>query len=199
MSQYFENDPLVKENKHYIKYFINNTELLFLSDNGIFSKDYVDFGSSLMIKTLLNENLNGHGIDLGCGIGVIGISLNYFNSNINFDYIDVNLKALELTKINLEKYNLKGNVYYNNGLENVSKNSIDFVISNPPIRAGKNVYYKFYEDAFKCLKTNGSIYVVIQKKQGAESTIKKLKEIFNNCLILEKERGYFILKSIKLV
>ena len=187
MGQYFSNDPSIKEDKHYIKYFINNKELLFLSDNGVFSKNYVDFGSSLLIKTCLDLSLKGEGVDLGCGIGVIGLTLSLFNKDINFDCVDVNKKAIELSKYNYDKYNIKANIFYNDGLEGFKENSKDFIITNPPIRAGKSVIYKFYEDSYKVLKKDGILILVIQKKQGMESTKNKLTELFLNCTIINKD------------
>ncbi len=197
MGMYFDNDPNIKSETRIIDYYINNTKLTFVSDNGVFCKDYIDFGTSLLIKCALTQNLKGQGIDLGCGIGVIGITIMHFNSATKFDFIDVNKRALELTKINLENNKLNGLVLENNGLENINEDSKDFIITNPPIRAGKKVIYKFYEDSYKVLKNQGVLLLVIQKKQGAESTISKLNEIFGNCETIEKSKGYYILKATK--
>ena len=145
-----------------------------------------------MFKNCLKLNLSGEGVDLGCGIGVIGITISHFNPAVKFTFIDVNKLALSLTKINLQTYSIEGNVIENNGLENIEENSKDFIITNPPIRAGKAVIYKFYEDSFKVLKKSGKLVLVIRKQQGAESTQKKLMEIFKNCTVLDKSKGYFI-------
>ena len=74
----------------------------------------------------------------------------------------------------------------------------DVIISNPPIRAGKKVVFEIVERAKEHLKLNGFIYVVIQKKQGADSMKKKMEEVYGNIEIIAREKGYYIFKSIKM-
>ena len=69
--------------------------------------------------------------------------------------------------------------------------------TNPPIRAGKAVIYKIYEDAYNHLKANGVLYLVINKKHGAPSTKEFLMQLFGNCEVLDKKTGFNVLKCIK--
>ena len=112
--------------------------------------------------------------------------------------IDINESAISLAKKNVEQNKaqnvtvLKSNIY-----ENIKEEeSFDYILTNPPIRAGKKVIYEIYDGAIKHLNQNGELWVVIQKKQGAPSTIDHLNAIFGNCEIVTKEKGYFILKSV---
>ena len=80
--------------------------------------------------------------------------------------------------------------------ENVS-HCFDVIVSNPPIRAGKKVVFDILEKAYDHLNNQGELVIVIQKKQGAPSAKKKMEEVFGNCEIVKRDKGYFILKSIK--
>ncbi|MBE3101774.1 MAG: methyltransferase, partial [Firmicutes bacterium] len=71
------------------------------------------------------------------------------------------------------------------------------IICNPPIRAGKSVIYPLYEQSTNYLIPGGAIYLVIQKKQGAKSAVDKLLSIYGNCEVINKQGGYWIIKSIK--
>ena len=86
--------------------------------------------------------------------------------------------------------------FQSNIFESVNEN-YDRILTNPPIRAGKEVVYSFFDGAFEHLNDDGKLYVVIQKKQGAKSAIDKLTSLFGNCEILYKKSGYFILCCTK--
>ena len=71
------------------------------------------------------------------------------------------------------------------------------ILSNPPIRAGKRVVHAIIEEAKDKMLNGGELWIVIQKKQGAPSAEKKMLDVYGNCEIVEKKKGYFILKSKK--
>ena len=75
--------------------------------------------------------------------------------------------------------------------------TFDVIITNPPIRAGKVVIYKMYEDAYKNLEKGGAFYLVINKKHGAPSTKEYLMQVFGNCEILDKKSGFNVMKCVK--
>lgn len=198
MSHYFINDDSLKSEKRIIKYTINSHYFELTSDIGVFSKNELDPGSELLIKTAIKEGIKGELLDVGCGYGPIGITLSKTCDLDKVDFIDVNLRALNLTKENAEKYKVKNfNVFESNGFENV-KDLYDYILINPPIRAGKEVIFKMFEDSIKYLKKDGILMIVIRKDQGAPSAKKKLDEIFGNCETLDREKGYHILVSKKI-
>ena len=196
MSHYFTNENL-KSNIKKVLVKVSNNTFTFNTDNGVFSKKGMDFGTRTLIEVLLNENLYGDVLDVGCGYGVIGIILSsFFNNRINsVSMVDVNLRAIHLTKINIKENKVNNcNTFVSNVYENIDK-KYDFIITNPPIRAGKEVVYKILKEAKEHLKENGCLYYVINKDQGALSSIKEMEKIAK-VEILEKNKGFYIIKCI---
>ena len=109
--------------------------------------------------------------------------------------VDINERAVGLTKLNVEKYKLENvECFVSDGMSLV-EGKYDRIVINPPIRAGKVVIYKMFEDSISHLNENGALYIVIKKNLGANSAMKKLQELYKNVEVLEKDKGYFIIKS----
>ena len=200
MSHYFSEKPNVKSNKKNINYSIKEKNFNFITDNGVFSKTKVDFGTDIMLKVILENTKikeNFDILDIGCGYGVVSTVIKTFYPLVNITLSDVNERALKLSKENLENHFItEYDIVKSSAFDNLYK-KFDIIISNPPIRAGKNIIFSIYEGAFDHLKKNGEFYCVIQTKHGAKSTKKKLEEIFSNCETLSINSGYRIFKSIK--
>ena len=81
--------------------------------------------------------------------------------------------------------------------EAVHQNTYAAIVSNPPVRAGKNVVHQILTEAYDFLKIEGTLTVVLQKKQGAASAKKKMNETFGNAEIIKKDKGYYIIQSRK--
>lgn len=194
--QYFENNPDLASEPFEFTYYFKKNLLTFKSDNGVFSKRGVDFGSSLLLQNVqLNENDNV--LDVGCGVGIIGITLAKSNPTVNVDMVDVNLRAINLAKDNCKSNQVSNtSVFESNAYTNVNK-KYDCIVTNPPIRAGKKVVYDIILGSYDYLNDDGVMYCVIQKKQGAESSIKALKTIYKEVEVIDKDNGYFIIKSSK--
>ena len=190
MSHYFENDENLVSNIEDFSLTINNNKFLFSTDNGVFSKGHLDYGTSLLIKNVLKLPLQGHVLDLGCGYGVIGIILKKV-FDIDITMIDVNKRAIHLTKMNAKKNNVSIKAIVSDGFENVS-DKFDFIISNPPIRVGKKKLYELVMDMKNHLKDNGEIYLVIRKEQGALSFIRDMS-VYYNVKTIDKDKGFLII------
>ena len=173
---------------------INDKSFTFNTDNGVFSKKGLDFGSRVLIETLLLEDLSGKVLDVGCGYGPIGIILSSFFT-LNIDMIDINKRAIHLAKMNIKENNIKNVSAYESDIYSSIKNKYDYIVTNPPIRAGKEVVYKILFDAKEHLKKGGALYFVINKKQGAKSAIKDLEKV-SKIQVLNKKSSFFLLICI---
>ena len=196
MSHYFENDQNLKSELRELSYKYNSSFFKFNSDNGVFSKNKIDFGSKLLLETYLNEaNVNVRVLDVGCGYGFIGIVVGVITNSI-VDMIDVNKRAVHLANMNIKKYkNFQGKAFLSDAYENVNE-LYDVIITNPPIRVGKSKVLEILEGAFDHLNDNGLLYFVIRKDQGALS-IKKILESTRKVDLINRDKGYFIFRVKK--
>ncbi|WP_412519284.1 class I SAM-dependent methyltransferase [Staphylococcus simulans] len=199
MSHYYDKNPEVESHKETFKYHYHQNELNLVTDAGVFSKGKIDFGSDLLVRTFLKEHPPGPKktvVDVGCGYGPIGLMIAKVSPHHHVIMLDVNHRALDLAKENSEKNHIENvTIKESDGLAEVPDNSCDMIVTNPPIRAGKSVVHGILEDAHEKLRTEGELYVVIQKKQGMPSAKKKMEAVFGNVETLTKEKGYYILKS----
>lgn len=192
MSQYFNNDNSIQSNV--VKTYANilGESFVFYTDNGVFSKTGVDFGTRLLLESIPLDSLGDSLLDVGCGYGVFGIVLNK-KIGIKCTMCDVNKRALHLTKRNIEENKCNNcEVIESNCYENIS-GKYSTIITNPPIRAGKKIVYQILENAKDYLKPGGSLIFVVRKEQGAKSIISDMQNLYN-LIILEKKKGFFIIK-----
>ena len=191
MGQYFDNQKLPSNmvKKHVS---VLGKDFVFFTDNGVFSKDGLDFGSRLLLETIPLEEVGGKVLDMGCGYGVFGIILNKITS-CDVDMVDVNLRALHLTEINArENHCTNINIFESNCYENINSKYTS-IITNPPIRAGKKIVYEIVMNAKDYLEKDGTLFLVIRKEQGAKSLIVDLQEVYN-VEVLARKKGFFIVK-----
>lgn len=198
MSHYFENDKNLKSEIRELSYKYNSSFFVFYSDNGVFSKNNIDYGSRLLIETYLKENdINEKRVlDVGCGYGFLGIMVSRVTDSY-VEMIDINKRAVHLTNMNIKRYkDFKGKTYISNVYENV-EGKYDIIITNPPIRIGKEKLLEILIGAFDHLEENGLLYYVIRKDQGALSIKKILEENSINVEVINKDKGYFIYRAKK--
>ena len=197
MSHYFENDMNLKSKIRELSYKYNSSFFMFYSDNGVFSKNSIDFGSRLLLETYFEENLtNKRVLDVGCGYGFLGIMI----GNITDSYVemvDINKRAVHLTNMNIKRYkDFKGKTYVSDGYSAVLDKD-DIIITNPPIRVGKDKVLQILLGAFDHLEKDGLLYYVIRKDQGALSIKKILEENGIQVNVINRDKGYFIFKANK--
>ena len=191
MGQYFSNEDLKSNIQKYNVDILGN-RYSFFTDNGVFSKDKLDFGTRVLLENLPIEILHGDILDVGCGYGVIDIVLGKI-VDANFLGVDVNRRALHLADMNKKENGLSNiNFIESSCYENVN-GKYDFIITNPPIRAGKKIVYEIVMGAKNYLKDEGSLFIVVRKEQGAKSMIRDLEEIYK-VEILNKVKGFFVIK-----
>ncbi|SNV99009.1 ribosomal RNA small subunit methyltransferase C [Staphylococcus muscae] len=201
MSHYYDAHPDAQSDERDIVYECYKQRLILTTDAGVFSRDQVDYGSDLLIQTFLSEHPPGQAkliADVGCGYGPIGLLLAKVAPHDQLTMLDVNHRALELARKNAKRNQIDNvSIQESNGLAEVADNSQHYILTNPPIRAGKQVVHQILEDAHDKLKDDGALYVVIQKKQGMPSAKKKMMSVFGNAESIKNSKGYHILKSVK--
>lgn len=191
---YYDEHPDAAHDLHILKTVLLAQQLTFTTDAGVFSKKAIDFGSQVLLEAV-NFDTNSSLLDVGCGYGPIGITLAKAQGVVP-TMIDVNLRALDLAMQNVKQNAVTATIFQSNLYDKVS-GTFDNIVSNPPIRAGKAVVHGVISGAYEHLKENGTLTIVIQKKQGAPSAKEKMIAIFGNCEVIKKSKGYFILQSRK--
>lgn len=164
----------------------------FRTDAGVFSRDDIDTGTRVMLEAL--PELSGRVLDLGCGWGPVGVLLGKRYPELEIMMTDVNARAAELSRENLRRNGVRAEVVQGDGFENV-RGQFDWILTNPPIRAGKAVIYGFFAEARNYLSEGGSLVIVIRKQQGAPSALKYLREIYASAEVIEREAGFWIIQA----
>ena len=191
---YYAENPDAAHDIHELRVELLGQKMTFLTDAGVFSKKMVDFGSQLLLKCLeVNEGETV--LDVGCDYGPLGLSL-VKAYGVQATMVDINNRALDLARQNAERNQVSATIFQSNIYEQV-EGEFDHVISNPPIRAGKQVVHEIIEKSREFLRDGGDLTIVIQKKQGAPSAKAKMEDVFGNCEIVKKDKGYYILRSVK--
>ena len=191
---YYAENPDSAHDIHELKVTLLRQSFTFLTDSGVFSKKMVDYGSQVLLNTLDFEKGKTL-LDLGCGYGPLGISLAKVQG-VKPTMVDINNRAIDLAKRNAQKNGVEADIFQSNIYEKVN-GTFDYIISNPPIRAGKQVVHTIISESINYLKVGGNLTIVIQKKQGAPSAKAKMEEVFGNVEILKRDKGYYILRSEK--
>jgi 16S rRNA (guanine1207-N2)-methyltransferase len=196
---YYTDHPESESNEREITYRLENRELQLWTDRGVFSGSRVDHGSDILIQTVYRLETNPEGLlDLGCGYGPIGLSLGKAWPGCRIVMVDVNHRAMDLAVRNAQANGVSAEVLSSDEFADAMADArFDVVVTNPPIRAGKAVVYSLFRQAYDHLTEGGRLYVVIQKKQGAESAAKELLRLFGQCETVERESGFHILCSVK--
>ncbi len=169
-----------------------------MTDSGVFSRDTVDYGSRVLIDAFeWGELPEGSLLDVGCGYGPVGLALAYASQR-PVEMIDINQRAVDLAKGNAQRNGIEQvDIHQSNIYAQLNQPAYAAILSNPPIRAGKEVVHEILTGAFPLLKAGGTLTIVIQKKQGAPSAQKKMQETFGNAEIIKKDKGYYIIQSVK--
>ena len=191
--QYYTADPTSESNPVPCAFPYRGHGLNFMTDAGVFSKGELDVGSRLLLDAL--PAFTGDVLDIGCGWGAIGVAIAKANINAKVTMVDVNRRALDLCRQNCQRNGVTAEVIESDGMAEVMGHKFDAIVTNPPIRAGKQVIYKMFADAAQSLNLDGALYLVIRKQQGAESCVKYLKTLFNEVEKLDKSGGFWVLKA----
>lgn len=193
MAHYFTNEENLKSEIEKVIAEINGIPFYFYTDNGVFSKGELDFGTELLLKNFKYDDPNNKTLlDIGCGCGPVGIYASHLGFTV--DMSDVNKRAIHLSKMSLKEQGLNANVFESDAYKNIT-NKYDYIVSNPPIRVGKEKLYEIVMNAKEHLKDDGSLWIVVRKQQGAESMVRDMKNAYKTVEVIAKKKGFFIIKA----
>ena len=194
MAHYFTNEENLKSEIEKVIAEINGIPFYFYTDHGVFSKGELDFGTELLLKNFKYDNPNNKMLlDIGCGCGPIGIYASHLGFTV--DMSDVNKRAIHLSKMSLKEQGLNANVFESDAYQNINS-KYDYIVSNPPIRVGKEKLYEIIMGAKDHLTDNGELWIVVRKQQGAESLIRDMKKVYKSVEVITKKKGFFIIKAL---
>ena len=203
MSEHYYNPtPSSEHDERIIEADFFEKRFLFKTDAGVFSKQRVDFGTTTLLENI-KYPMVAKVLDLGCGYGPVGIVVGSILGSGSIQMVDINERAIDLAKNNIDRNKdlinkaIELKVFQSNGFQKVVDTDFDLIILNPPIRAGKELVYHLFEESNNHLKEGGQLWIVIQKKQGAPSAMKKLESIFSEVIEVEKKKGYSVICATK--
>ena len=191
MSFYFDKCTDTESKEITTKAEIGGSLYTFKTDNNVFSKKGLDFGTRTLLESIDINEINGDVLDFGCGYGPIGIYI-ASKTDCNVDMVDINERALNLALINANINKVKVNIFESDIYSNVNK-KYNFIITNPPIRVGKKILFEILTEAKKHLNFNGKLVFVINKDQGAKSTMKYLEDYYE-VKLLKKNKGFYVIE-----
>lgn len=197
MDHYFTNSSHLPSEIRTLNYKYKDISLSFFSDNGVFSKSEIDVGSAALVETVLSNINQKHLniLDVGCGYGFIGVTLSKLLDS-HVDMIDVNLRAIHLANMNVKNNKVDSCAFESNVYQNIT-NKYDLIVTNPPIRAGKEVVLKILLEAKDHLLDSGGLWFVIRKNQGAKSVVKQLENFYDVSLLKRHKGFYCFLATLK--
>lgn len=192
---YFSPDPKSESRPAQARYQYRGQDLDFITDAGVFSRGEMDGGTDLLLRRL--PKLQGRVLDLGCGWGAVGIAVKKADPSLEVTLTDVNSRAAALAKENAGKNGVQVRVLQGDGFQALADERFDFILTNPPIRAGKQVIYGLFAQSRVHLEPGGSLIFVIRRQQGAESAVKYVQTLYEVVTVLKKGGGFWIVQAQK--
>lgn len=197
--QYFTAKPQSEATAKEISSHFAGADYVFATSNGVFSKKRMNYGSKVLVEAFIREVNVDEGaqiLELGSGYGPIAIIMGKLYPQAMVTGVELNERAVELAYENAKRNNAT-NIYWEQADATTwrSDKQYQFVLTNPPIRAGKAVIQAFVQQAHVYLAPQGELWVVIQKKQGAPSMENFMETMFGNVELVARDKGYWILKS----
>ena len=195
---YYSKNPHVRHQIRHWTFRLLDHQFKFVTDNGVFSKSTVDYGSRVIINNVRTDDFPaGELLDLGCGYGPIGLALAKRMPNRQVVMSDVNNLALKLCRRNAELNHVSNVKIINSNIYDQIDQQFAGIVTNPPIRAGKKTVMEILLGARQHLISGGVLTTVIRKKQGEPSARRALEKTYGNCRILKRDKGYYVLESLK--
>lgn len=193
---YFSADPRAPSRVRQWSTRLRGRSFTFLTDSGMFSPDRVDPGTRLLVESVpLPEE--GEVLDLGCGYGVLGIVVAASAPGVKVTMVDVNRRALELARRNAVLNGVPGvSVVESDGFGALQGRRFHLILTNPPIRQGKDLVGRWLREAKEHLYPGGRLALVVRTRQGALTWKRRLEEWYGSCEELAKGGGYRVYQVV---
>jgi len=197
LNHYFAAYPKSKMRLGIIRTYLRGKHFEFLTASGVFSKKRVDLGTRLLIESMILPE-EGYVLDVGCGYGAVGIAAATFNPDLRVVMVDVNERAVWLTRQNIGINNIdnaevrRGHLY-----EPVEDLTFDCILSNPPVSAGMQTVKAIVADAPEHMASRAHFQMVVRSKIGGKRLRMIFEETFGNIEVLARKSGYRVLIAEK--
>jgi 16S rRNA (guanine1207-N2)-methyltransferase len=197
MAHYFDHNPEAGHQLSELTVRFHGHDFVFQTDRAVFSRHRLDFGSELLIESMIKDQAKPRGrlLDLGCGYGPVGIILKRLFPALDVVLCDINERALDLARLNSRQNQVQFIEIVRSDTLQAVTGRFDLILTNPPIRAGKPVVHRFFRESAERLAPGGVLYVVIQKKQGAPSALRYLGELFEQAAVIAHDGGYWVIRA----
>lgn len=195
VEHYFAADPASPEQRRRLRVALVGRELEVETAAGVFCPDRLDLGTAVLLRTVPDPPERGNLLDLGCGWGPIALSLGLLSPEATTWAVDVNLRALDLVRVNAARHGLSA-VVAATPQEVPAGVELDVIWSNPPIRVGKDALHELLASWLPRLAPSGVAYLVVQKNLGADSLHRWLDEELPGmaCRRLASAKGFRVLE-----
>ena len=192
-SHYFEARPTVVSKPRTVHLRLPGIDLELQADRGVFGSKGVDLGTMILLREAPPPPSSGDLLDLGCGYGPIALALALWAPEARVWAVDVNERALDLTRTNAEAAKTP-NVAALPPEQVPLEARFDAIYSNPPVRVGKAPLHDLLMRWLPRLKPNGAAYLVVQRNLGSDSLAKWLGEQGFGVRRLRSKKGYRVLE-----
>ncbi|MAG08783.1 hypothetical protein CMO89_04875 [Candidatus Woesearchaeota archaeon] len=169
----------------------------FYTGSGVFSSKRVDKGSELLVNSaIINE---GRVLDMGCGIGIVGIVIAKCFPDILVVMTDINKRAVKLAKRNVKLNNIdNAEARQGNLFEKVNEDEkFNAILINPPQKAGKKLCFEMIDKSYDYMLEKGTLQIVGRHQKGGKELSKRMETVFGNVKDVAKKSGYRVYVSEK--
>lgn len=175
MSHYFET-PSGEDVRREITVTLFDTDFAVETSGGVFSGDRLDLGTSVLLRSVTPRPGSRRLLDLGCGYGPIALALAAACPAAVVDAVDVNDRALALTRDNAARHGFGDRVRAVRPQDASPAARYDEIWSNPPIRIGKAALHDLLATWLARLAPDGVARLVVGRNLGADSLHAWLRE-----------------------
>lgn len=194
MPQYFDNDPRLADQTSSYTFSFLGQNFAVQSGSGVFSKNNLDTGTRILLETVIEKAKPAENVlDLGCGTGVAGVVISRF-WRCHVTGIDINEKAAKLAEENYRSSGVNGTAAVQDGIQ---EGLYDCILFNPPIRAGKEVIYRLFDQCAAHLISSGSLWIVMRKQHGAQSAMDYLSRLGLQVSRIARNKGFWVIEAVK--